>query len=77
MKFSVLECVALERDVPEDGLCKGDVGTVVETYEPDGLEVEFVTASGDTRAVLTLTTRDVRRVGAGDMLAARALRSDP
>jgi hypothetical protein len=30
--------------------------------EPDGLEVEFVTASGGTAALLTLNTRDVRPV---------------
>lgn len=71
MKFSVLECVVLGRDLPEHGLRKGDLGTVVETYEADGLEVEFVAASGDTRAVLTLAAEDVRKVSAADMLAAR------
>ena len=73
MKFGILECVVLARDLPEHELRKGDVGTVVETYEPDGLEVEFVAASGDTRAVLTLTSRDVRKVSAADMLASRHL----
>lgn len=75
MRFKPLECVVLERDVPEHGLCKGDLGTVVETYEPDGLEVEFVAASGDTLALLTLTARDVRRVSANDVLATRSGRS--
>jgi len=73
MKFGILECVVLARDLPEHALRKGDVGTVVETYEPDGLEVEFVAATGDTRAVLTLTSRDVRKVSAADMLASRHL----
>ena len=46
MRFELLEAVVLKRDLPEHGLKKGDVGAVVETCEPDGLEVEFVTASG-------------------------------
>ena len=74
MSFKTLECVILERDVPEHSLCKGDLGTVVEIYEPDGLEVEFVAASGDARAVLTLTVHDVRKVSTTDILAVRPLR---
>ena len=73
MSFKALENVILERDLPEHSLCKGDLGTVVEIYEPDGLEVEFVAASGDTRAVLTLTIRDVRKASATDVLAIRSL----
>ena len=76
MSFKTLECVVLERDLPEHGLCKGDLGAVVEIYRPDGLEVEFVTASGETRAVLTLHVRDVRNVSAADILAVRSLRSE-
>ncbi len=75
MSFKTLTCVVLERDLPDHDLCKGDLGAVVETYRPDGLEVEFVTASGDTRAVLTLSKRDVRSISAADMLAVRPLQS--
>jgi len=32
--------------VPEHGLRRGDLGAVVEVYEPEGIEVEFVRASG-------------------------------
>jgi hypothetical protein len=39
--------VVLERDLPEYRLRRGDLGAVVQVYEPEGLEVEFVTASGD------------------------------
>jgi hypothetical protein len=49
--------VVLARDVHEHGLREGDLGAVVEVYEPDGLEVEFVTASGRTAALLTLNNR--------------------
>lgn len=75
MTFKILECVVLDRDLPEHSLCKGDLGTIVEIYEPDGVEVEFVTASGHTRAVLTVAVRDVRKVSASDILAVRSLHS--
>jgi len=50
MTYRVLETVVLDRDKPEHGLRKGDLGSAVEIYEPDGLEVEFVTASGRAAA---------------------------
>ena len=77
MSFEMLEPVVLTRDIPKHGLCLGDLGTVVETYEPGGLEVEFVSAAGETRAVLTLTTQDVRKVSSTDILAARPSRPRP
>lgn len=73
MIMKLLDTVVLERDLPEHGLKKGDVGTVVEVYEPDGLEVEFVTGSGKTQALVTLKLKDVRAVGASDILAVRPL----
>jgi hypothetical protein len=75
MGFRTLQCVVLQRDLPEQGLRSGDLGTIVETYEPDGLEVEFVTATGETIAVLTLTERDVRKISAEDVLATRSSQS--
>lgn len=42
MKHKLLDCVVLVKDLPEFGLRAGDLGTIVATYEPDGLEVEFV-----------------------------------
>lgn len=74
MKFKTLDTVVLDRDMPEFGLKKGDLGAVVEVYEPDGLEVEFVTASGRTEALVTLNQKDVRRVGDSDLIAVRSLR---
>lgn len=49
MRFHELDTVVLDRDFPERGLRRGDLGAVVQVYEPDGLEVEFVTASGKRR----------------------------
>jgi hypothetical protein len=73
MRFKRLETVVLERPLPEHGLEKGDLGAVVEVYDPDGLEVEFVSASGRTEALVTLTETDVRAVEDGDLIAVRRL----
>jgi hypothetical protein len=73
MNFKQLDTVVLDRDLPESGLRKGDLGAVVQTYEPDGLEVEFVTASGRTQAVVTLRLPDVRAVMDEDLISVRPL----
>jgi hypothetical protein len=54
MAIKLLDTVVLEKDIPEHHLKAGDLGTVVERYEPDGIEVEFVMGTGKTRALLTL-----------------------
>ena len=71
MKFAELDTVVLRRDMPEHGLRAGDLGAVVEVYGEHGLEVEFVQASGQTKALVTLKTTDVRAVAATDILAVR------
>ena len=73
MRFKELETVVLNRDLPDQGLRKGDLGAVVQLYEPDGLEVEFVSASGKTEALVTLKDADVRAVADGDLIAVRQL----
>ena len=37
MRYRLLDCVVLKSDLPEFGLRAGDLGSVVEIYEPDGL----------------------------------------
>lgn len=71
MTFHELETVVLTRDMPEVGLCSGDLGAVVQVYTPDAVEVEFVSASGRTLALATLTAADVRPVRDDDLLAVR------
>ena len=74
MKFKTLDTVVLERDLPEPGLRRGDLGAVVEAYRPDGVEVEFVAASGRTQALVTLRASDVRPVSDHDLIAVRQLK---
>ena len=73
MMYKVLDTVVLDRDLPQQGLRSGDLGAVVQVYEPDGLEVEFVTASGKTQALVTLQFRDVRPVQDCDLIAVRSV----
>lgn len=73
MAFKLLDTVVLDRDLPEVGLRRGDLGAVVELYDHDGLEVEFVAASGRTQAVVTLQATDVRAIDDRDLLAVRPL----
>lgn len=72
MTFELLDTVVLSRDLPEHGLRVGDVGAIVEVYADTDFEVEFVRASGKTKALVALTSRDLRSVAANDMLAVRA-----
>jgi hypothetical protein len=67
------EEVILVRDVPEHGLRTGDIGTVVHVYPKGGIEVEFFTAAGKTRAVVTLRETDVRTATDNDVVAVRSL----
>jgi hypothetical protein len=71
VKFHVLDVVVLDTDVPVYGLRRGDLGAVVDVHDPDGLEVEFVTASGRTQALVTVKETDVRAVADNDLVAVR------
>ena len=71
MALRDLDVVVLTEDVPSHGLKLGDLGTVVEVYAPDAIEVEFVTASGRTQALVTLPPSAMREVGDDDLVAVR------
>ena len=58
----LLTCVALVRELPDLKLGVGDVGVVVELFEPDALMVEFMDTEGDTVAIVNLKDTDVRSV---------------
>lgn len=73
MTFRELDTVVVAKDLPAHGLRRGDVGAVVQVYSPTSIEVEFVTATGHTQAVVTLDTDQVRPVGNRDLLAVRHL----
>jgi len=56
-----LDIVTLTRNIPEHGLPKGSQGAVVHCYKDEqAFEVEFVTESGETLALLTLEKADIQ-----------------
>jgi len=71
VKFHLLDVVVLDADLPVHGLRRGDLGAVVDVHDPDGLEIEFVTASGRTQALVTMKQTDVRAVADNDLVAVR------
>jgi hypothetical protein len=52
--IQILDVVALLDDIPDRGLRRGQVGTVVEELAPDVFEVEFSDDQGRAYATLAL-----------------------
>jgi hypothetical protein len=57
--IDLLDVVALTEELPEHGLCRGQVGTVVEFLAPDVFEVEFSDDGGRTYASLALRSMQI------------------
>lgn len=57
--IDILDVVALTEDLPERGLYRGQVGTVVEALSPDVFEVEFSDDEGRTYASLALEAKQL------------------
>ena len=53
-KLAVLDAVALTVDLPGQNLVRGQVGTIVEEWEPGVHEVEFADTSGVPYAMVAL-----------------------
>ena len=69
-----LDRVILTTDMPNHGLENGDIGTVVLVHESGkGYEVEFVTLSGETLAVVSLFAEQVRSINSREIAHARAI----
>jgi len=72
--FQERDIVVLKRDIPEYGLKEGDIGAVAHCYrDAAAFEVEFVTAQGDTVALLTLTPEAIRPFMGQEILHVRGL----
>lgn len=71
MTLRLLDVVVLNTDLPAQGLKRGDLGAVVDLLSSDEIEVEFVTASGRTQALVTLRPSDIREVSNDDLVAVR------
>lgn len=78
MAFELYSEVILMRDVAEEGLRAGDVGTVVERHVAsgagdEGYSIEFFDMTGNTVAVAALPARALRLPTPADRPAVRAL----
>jgi Domain of unknown function (DUF4926) len=61
-EIEMLSVVALLEDIPQKGLLRGQVGTVVESLAPGVYEVEFSDDSGQTYACLALRSDQLMRL---------------
>lgn len=57
--IKLLDVVALLEDLPELELYRGQVGTIVEVYEPGVFEVEFSNLNGHAYAIETLNANQL------------------
>lgn len=60
--MKLLDVVALTENLPELALHKGQVGTIIEVYEPTVFEVEFVDLKGKAYAVETLNASQLMQL---------------
>ena len=70
------DCIVLNEDLPEEGLEAGDIGTVVHVHQNGaGYEVEFMTLTGETITVATLTASQVRAFASREIAHAREVQT--
>ena len=63
-------------NVSDEGLEAGDVGTVVHIHKGgEGYDVEFMTLTGETVAIVTLLAGQVRPLNRRDLAHAREMAS--
>ncbi|MCT7951606.1 DUF4926 domain-containing protein [Ancylothrix sp. C2] len=69
-----LDRVVLTADLPEYDLKPGDIGTVVLVHQEGlGYEVEFMTLTGETIAIVSLFSSQVRAIGDREIAQARVM----
>jgi hypothetical protein len=69
-----LESMVLTTDLPEHGLAKGDIGTVLLVHDGGrGCTVEFMTLTGKTIAVVTLLSGQIRPIAEDEVAHARSV----
>jgi len=75
MNFALFSDVILTSDMPENGLCAGDIGTVVERHDVPGKEtrysVEFFDMTGRTVAIVTVPASSLYAPTSADRPSAR------
>ena len=59
VSLKLLDTVALLKDIPDEKLVKGQVGTIIEMLDKDVYEVEFADKQGRTIASLALVVEEL------------------
>ncbi len=74
-KLALLDTVVATVDLPDEHVLVGDLGAIVEVYQDrlPAYDVEFVNPDGSTRALLTMTADQVRRLSSRDVITTRPL----
>jgi len=77
MTYQLFEEVVLLEDMPESGLMKGDVATIVEYHAvpdgEDGYSLEVFNVLGDTIAVITLPESAIAPLTENEVFSVRPL----
>ena len=78
MKFEMFSRVVLKTDVPEHGLRRGDLATIVDFHpgvpgQEPGYSLEVFNAVGDTVAVIALGESQIETLREDEILCARVL----
>jgi Domain of unknown function (DUF4926) len=77
MSFELYQDVILTADLPQHGLCAGDVGTLVERHvvpgREEGYSIEFFDMTGRTVAIVVVPESQIRIPSPADRPAARTL----
>jgi Domain of unknown function (DUF4926) len=76
--FDLYQRVVLTGDLPEEGLRKADIDVVVEHYPasegaPEGYELEFFAAAGQTIGVVSVSASVVRAASSHEVMSVREL----
>ena len=80
MSLELYGRAVLIENLAGEGLRAGDVGVVVEHYEargetPEGYELEFFSARGETVAVVSVPATAVRAADSHELLTVRTFRA--
>lgn len=78
MTFPLFSRVILIKNLPDENLFAGDIGTVVEPHPatedyPEGYEIEFFAATGETLSVVSVPATALRSATRHDVLHVRQL----
>ncbi len=78
MKYEAFTRIALKTDLPQHGLCRGDVATVAERHagrpgQEPGYTIEVFNAVGESIAVVTVRESQIEALTARELLHVRHL----